>query len=277
MIQTGLSYILEVSARTAFGYFLEDDDGDQILLPNVLSKGPYKEGDRVEVFVYLDDKSRRVATTARPFIQLYEFAYLECAGISPFGAFMSWGLERDLLVPNSLQSRPIQEGEKHVVYLFRDDKERLTGSTKIADHLEHEFLEIQAGQEVDLLVYEESKLGMKVIVDNIYDGLVYHNEIFRPLAVGDTLKGYIGKIRDDGKMDIFLRRFGYKKVRDETDVILDELSRSGGFLPFHDKSDPDEIRQQLQMSKKVFKKAIGALYKQKLIRIEENGIYKIGR
>lgn len=273
MIEAGYSYVLRVINKTNFGFFLEDEEEDSVLLPRVLSDRDYRIEDEVEVFIYHDDKGRLVATTQEPIIYLHEFALLKCTGTAVFGAFMHWGLERDLLVPNSLQVSPIQEGEEHVVYLFSDDKGRLTGSTIIPDHLETDFLELKQGEEVDILVYESSKLGLKVIIDNIYDGLVYADDIYKPMPIGTRTKGYISKLREDGKIDVSLRRFGYKKVKDETDNIIELLESAGGFLPYHDKTDAEVIKSNFQMSKKVFKKALGALYKKKIIRIAEDGIY----
>jgi uncharacterized protein len=264
---------LKVYRETKHGFFLGDEDGDEILLPSINAPEGLHVDDMVEVFTYFDSQNRLISTTQRPHIGLYEFALLRCVDVAPFGAFMAWGLDRDLLIPNGEQEKQIQPGEYHICYLFLDHEDRPTGTTKITRILERNDIELQEKEEVELLVWERTTLGYKVIIDNLHEGLIYHNEIYKNVFIGKPLKGFVKKIREDKKIDISLERIGYKAVLEHTDQILEAIKDHDGRLPLHDKSDPEEIKEMLHMSKKVFKKAVGALYKDKKIVIKDDGLY----
>lgn len=268
---------LKVSNTSKHGYFLNDPEGDEVLLPtsNVPTGMELSVDDPVEVFTYYDSQNRLIATMKHPYINLYEFAMLKCIDVAPFGAFMDWGLDRDLLIPNNEMQMQIEPGEYYICYLFLDDQDRPTGTTKVTRILDREEIELKEKEEVDILVWEKTKLGYKVIINHIYEGLIYHNEIYKNVFVGKPMTGYVKKIREDKRIDISLERIGYKAVLEHTDVILEAMQDNDGMLPLHDKSNPEDIKDTLRMSKKVFKKAIGSLYKEKKIRIEEDGIYLV--
>lgn len=271
-MEVGQYYHLKAYRQTPQGMYLQDEDGEEILLPAKYVPQHLEEGGGIEVFVYLDSQERPTATTQRPKIDMYGFSLLTCVGIAPFGAFMDWGLDRDLLVPNAEMTEGMIVGRQYMTYLFQDEQDRLTGTCLIDQCTQHDEIDLEVGQEVSLLIYDNSKLGVKAIIDQTYAGLIYKDDIYRQLKIGEALKGYIRRIREDKKIDISLRKFGYNKVIDETDKILQLLQVSGGFIALSDKSDPALIQKHLEMSKKVFKKAIGGLYRQKLIDIEDNGI-----
>ncbi len=264
---------LKVFKESKHGYFLEDHDGDEVLLPKNQISVELSEGEQVKVFTYLDSQNRLIATTRKPKIHLYEFAVLKCADIAPFGAFMEWGLDRDLLVPNNEQAEQILPGTYHICYLYLDNEDRPTGSTRVERILDRKDIELNLKEEVDLIIWEETKLGFKVIINHIYEGLIYHNEIFKNVFVGKPMKGYVKKIREDHRIDISLEPLGYRAVvGDHNQRIIQALEDNDGFIALHDKSSPDDIKEELKMSKKAFKKAIGALYKQRLISIDTTGI-----
>jgi len=264
---------LKVFKETKHGYFLEDGDGDEVLLPFRSAPEDLELDSRIEVFTYLDSQNRMIATTKSPKVNLYQFAVLKCIEVAPFGAFMDWGLERDLLVPNSEMAAEIEPGSYYITYLYLDNDDRPTGSTKIERILDRNNIELQEKEEVDLLIWEETRLGFKVIINHLYEGLIYHNEIFKNVFEGKPMKGYVKKIREDNRIDISLEPIGYKRVvNNHNDKVLIALEEAGGFLPLHDKSNPEEIKEQLKMSKKAFKKAVGALYKQRMISLEEDGV-----
>ena len=272
MIEVGYHYRLTASKKVRHGMYLSDAERDTVLLPAKFCPDELEEGQEVEVFIYTDSQNRPVATTQEPLIQMYGFAILECVDVARFGAFMKWGLDRDLLIPHREQAKPIKPGRNYLTYLFLDEDERITGTTDIDKCLAHDDIDLEVGQEVDLMAYEMTPLGMKVIVDDTYGGLVYDNDNFESINPGDRIKGYVRKVREDKLVDITLRRFGHRKVEDQIDPIIQYLQNKGGHSPLHDKSDPEVIQSELNMSKKVFKKAIGSLYRQRLILIEENGI-----
>ncbi len=272
-MQPGIIQTLRINRRTPQGYYLTDDRGNEVLLPNSFVKESMQPDDRIDVFVYTDSEDRPVATTRLPKLTLGEFALLEVVDRTTFGVFVDWGLEKDLLVPKNQQATYMETGKRYPVYLYLDPStNRLAGSNKIENFFETDTSGLRPWQEADLLVYAETQLGYKTIVNQRFQGLIYRNEVFSELSVGDTLKGFVKRIRDDGKLDITLQKPGYGHVEPNAGKILEKLEANKGFLPFHDKSDPQRIRQVLGMSKKTFKKAIGALYKQKKIIIEDRGI-----
>ncbi len=273
MIEIGKYNQLTVSRFSDPGAYLEDDEENEILLPNKYVSDDLREDDKIEVFVYKDSEDRPVATTLNPYVVMDEFAYLEVRDVSDVGAFLDWGLEKDLLVPFREQSKKMEVGKRYFVFVYFDyQSERIVASGKIGQFTRNEFIELEEDDEVDLMVCNKTELGVNVIINNLYEGLIYHNEIFRPINAGDKIKGYIKAIRDDDKIDVSLEKYGYDSIEPNAQLILNKLKFEGGFLALSDKSNPELIKDTLQMSKKSFKKSIGSLYKQKLISIEDDGI-----
>ncbi|NQU34663.1 MAG: GntR family transcriptional regulator [Bacteroidetes bacterium] len=272
----GIFNLLSAKRRTLNGYYLVDDEGNEVLLPNKYVPGGMKVGDEISVFIFKDSEDRITATTIVPLIMLNEFAVLEVLDINPVGAFLDWGLEKDLLVPYSEQNERMNIGKSYPVYLFLDeDSQRLVATCKINRYLEAEDISVKNGQEVDLLICNPTDLGINVIINNLHRGLIYDNELFQAVSPGERLTGYIKLIRPDNKIDVSLQKQGYVNVEPNSKKILEKLKENNGFMNLTDKTDPIIILAKLEMSKKVFKKAIGALYKQKLIRIEKDGIYLV--
>lgn len=273
MLNIGKFNTLQIVKRTPQGLYLDSDKGE-ILLPNKYIPEAIEIGDSVDVFIYTDSEDRLIATTLKPYALLDEFACLEVKHTTTFGAFLDWGLEKDLFVPLKEQHRMMQEGQKYVVRVCLDARtERLIGVSKLAAFLSKDTENLQEGQEVSLLVHEFTTIGIMCIIDNEYSGMLYKNEVFKSLRVGDVLNGYIKNVRDgDGKIDISLRQEGFKGIRDESDIIIESLKENDNFLPYNDDSTPEEIKHQFQMSKKTFKKLIGILYKQGKIVILDGGI-----
>lgn len=277
MLFIGKYNYLTIERVTSVGMFLSDVEGEEVLLPNQYITDDMQVGDQIKVFVYLDSEDRPVATTQTPKIIRNEFAFLEVKDVSEYGAFLDWGLIKDLFVPFREQPKPMEIGEWHVVFLYLDQKtQRLLASAKIDKFLETDRLTVSEGEEVDVLVWQKTDLGYNVVVNQYHKGLIYANEVFQPLEIGDSLKGYVKKIREENKLDISLQKTGYEVVEPVAKQILEELKKGKGFLNLSDNSSPEDIYQRLKISKKVFKKAIGGLYKQGIIRIKEDGIYLIG-
>lgn len=276
MLQLGLLNKLIVKRQTPAGFILSDNESNEVLLPNRFAPAEIAVNDEVDVFLYKDSEGTIIATTQTPKLMLFEYALLTAKTVTSHGAFFDWGLEKDLMVPFSRQACPIEEGEEYIVYMYLDEEtERLTGSTKISDTLDIFITDIEIGDEVSLLAYQETMLGISVIVNNKYQGILYRNEVFQKVNLGDRLTGYVKKIRTDHKLDISLNRFGYKAVDDNMKLLWEKLISNNGRLDLNDKSSPEDIYNELGMSKKIFKKAIGSLYKQKLIEITENGIIAV--
>ena len=273
MLNIGKLNTLEIVKKTPQGLYLDSENGE-ILLPNKYIPENANVGDELEVFIYTDSEDRLIATTLKPYALLDEFACLYVKHTTHFGAFMDWGLEKDLFVPLKEQYKIMVEGQKYVVRICLDSRtERLIGVSKLSAFLEKDTEDLQIGQEVTLLVHEFTTIGVMCIVDNLYAGMLYKNEIFKPLEIGDVLKGYIKNVREeDGKIDLSLRKEGFKGIKSETDIIIESLKENDGFLPYGDDSTPEEIKKQFEMSKKTFKKLIGILYKQGKIVILDGGI-----
>lgn len=273
MLDLGIINKLTALRQTDNGIYLIDEDENEVLLPNKYIPEGMEMGDEVDVFLYTDSEDRPIATTLTPKVMLHKYALLEVKDEASFGAFFDWGLEKDLLVPTSKQGREVHKGEKHVVFLYLDDKtDRLAGSCKIASTLVKFGVELEVGEEVRIIPYEESELGLSVIVNDKYQGMLYQNEIFQDVTIGDELYAYVKKIRSDNKVDLSLNRFGYRAVDDNVIKLMDALKANDGELPLNDKSSPDAISSRLGMSKKVFKKSVGALYREKIIEINDSGI-----
>lgn len=274
MIQLGNYNTLKVLRSTSVGLFLGDDEGTEILLPNKYVPEDFKIDMDMEVFCYLDNHERPIATTLKPLIIRNGFAFLEVAEVGEFGAFMDWGVEKHLLVPFKEQTVRMEEGRKYVVHCYLDEKTfRLTGSSKVDKFLSNVEVAYEINDEVDLLVYRRTPLGREVIVDERHKGLIFESDVFRPISIGDALKGYVKNVRTDKKIDLSLQPIGAKMLEPTAKMIYDKLVQSDGFLPLHDKSSPEEIQQMLRMSKKAFKKGIGILYRQRKINLQEDGIH----
>lgn len=258
---------LEVAREVDFGLYLTSDDGD-LLLPRKYVPEGTRVGDVLRVFVYRDSEDRLIATTLEPYARVGQFAALSVRDVTPTGAFLDWGLEKDLLLPYRNLRRTLRPGERTTVFVYLDDTtDRIVASAKWEWFLSEEPYPGKAGDTADLLVAEETDLGYKVIVDGTHQGLLYHNEVFKPLRLGDVHTGYVRQVRPDGKLDLSLQRPGYDEAVAAADTLLERLRQAGGTLPLGDKSEPDDIYRRLGMSKKVFKKALGSLYKQGLVRL----------
>lgn len=274
MIELGKYNTLTVLRDTRVGLFLGTAEEAEILLPLKFVPEGSEIGDTLQVFCYLDNEQRPIATTLKPSITRDSFAALSVMEINQYGAFMDWGLEKNLLVPYREQPAQMKEGEVHVVYCYLDPKSsRLVGSARLDRFLDNSNLTVTAGQEVSLLVYKETPLGFGVIIDGRYDGLLFRDQVHRKIVPGASLTGYIKNIRPDQKLDVVLEPIGYRKLEPAAERIYEALVAAGGKLGLHDKSDPRQIKEVLQMSKKVFKKGIGILYRERRIEIRPDGIY----
>lgn len=276
-MQIGKTLTLKASRTTDNGCYLADNEGNEVLLPNVYVQDHLKLGDDISVFVYLDSQERPVATTINPKIRADSFAYLEVKDVNNAGAFLDMGLVKQLLVPYSEQPVKMQPGEWYVVFCLVDEEtNRLIGSAMIEDFLFTEELDVEVGDMVDVLFYKRSDLGMNAIVNDQFQGLVFESDIHQNIQVGDQLKAYVKNVRTDGKIDLSLQPQGYLKMIDQSSQsVLDILHKNNGHFKYTDKSDPEQIRAIFGMSKKSFKKALGNLYKQKIIRLEKTGTWLV--
>ncbi len=282
MIEIGKYNTLTILRDTQVGLFLGNPELDpegihDVLLPNKYVPKVFEIGEELIVFVYLDHEQRPVATTLEPYILLNEFALLRVNYTNQVGAFMDWGMEKDILVPFKEQARPMEKGKRYLVYLYLDEKtNRLVASSKLNQFLKNENLTVEKGEEVDLIVSHITELGINVIINEKYKGLMYKDEVYDDaIRTGDRMRGYIKAIRPDNKIDVSLQIQGYQSIEPNAEKILDELRASRGFLRLTDNSHPEDIKTVLKMSKKTFKKAIGALYREQRIEIKEDGIYLI--
>jgi len=274
MIKIGQYNTLRILRDTEPGLFLGDHDDNEVLLPNRYVPESFNINDQLTVFIYLDQQERIVATTEKPYICVGEFSLLYCNEVTKDGAFLDFGLLKDLFCPFKEQVFPMKKGGWYFVRCYLDDHtERLVASSKTNKFLNNSTLSVKPFDEVDIIISHPSELGMNVIVNNIHSGLIYTNNIFQDLSVGDKLKGMVKKIRPGNKLDITLGQIGYRNIEPHALIILEALKKNdSGFIALNDKSSPDAIKNTFQMSKKNFKKAIGFLYKQKRISLEMNGI-----
>ena len=275
MLKIGEMNTLIAERYMEFGFYLNpvDEPEDQVLLPNKYVPEGFKLGDSIEVFVYTDSEDRPVATTLKPTAMVGEFVLMTVKDVNPFGTFFDWGLEKDLLVPKSEQQRTMEVGEQHLVYLCLDEETyRVFGSTRLGRHCSKFSTGQDVGQEVALIIYGVTKMSVQAVVDEQCLGILYRNEVFSKLSIGDRLTGYIARIREDGKIDLTLKKPGYRSVAGSTESVLEILTQAGGFVACHDKSTPEEIKKTFAMSKKEFKRAIGGLYKKGLIEMDGSGI-----
>jgi predicted RNA-binding protein (virulence factor B family) len=273
MLKIGNHNLLRVTKQTTFGVYLDGANYGEILLPKRYVPQDCQPGSWVNVFVYLDSEDRLIATTETPLAQVGDVACLKVVAVAPFGAFLDWGLPKDLLVPRKEQAHPMQEGQQYVVCVYFDEQtESIAASSRMEMFLDEFNRDFTPRQAVDLLIYERTGIGFKAIIDDTHLGLLYANEVFQPLTVGQRLKGYIKAIRPDRKIDLMLQLPSAVAHDDLTQKILQHLQAHGGRSPFSDKSSPEDIYREFQVSKAHFKRAIGQLFKQKQIVIEPGQI-----
>lgn len=271
-MEIGKYHTFKVAKEVDFGVYLDTPAGE-VLMPTKYIPEGLKVGDEIEVFIYRDSEDRLIATTLKPEAQLHDFAALEVKDVTDHGAFLEWGLEKDLFVPNKEQNSRMIMGRKYVIRVCLDHKtDRLLGTAKLDVFIEKDTSELEEGQLVDLLIYRETDKGYMALIEQKYAGLIYKNEIFEPLEVGDKKMGFVKKIREDGKVDLTINKTGINAIDSNKAEILNKLKENEGFLPYHDKSDSEKITEVFNMSKKAFKKAIGGLYKDKVIDIKNEGI-----
>ncbi|WP_282035575.1 CvfB family protein [Saccharicrinis aurantiacus] len=274
MVEVGNYNVLKVVKDLDFGLYLDGgEELGEILLPRRYVPINCTVDEELEVFLYLDSEDRLIATTEMPHAIVGEFAYLKAISVGKVGAFLDWGLPKDLLVPFREQKLDIEEGKYYPVYIYLDDESgRIAASSKVEKYLNNLPPEYEEGQEVDIMIFQETDLGYKAIINGTHSGMLYHNEVFRDIHKGEKVKAYIKKVREDDKIDLSLEKPGYQKVDGISQDILNKLKSEDGFMLVTDKSPADEISRMFGISKKSFKKAIGALYKQRIITIEDGGI-----
>ena len=264
---------LEVVKEVDFGVYLDGGDDGEILLPTRYVPEGCQVGDMLNVFLYLDIDERLIATTLTPLVQVGQFACLEVAWVNQFGAFLNWGLMKDLFVPFSEQKMKMQVGRKYVIHAHLDDESyRIVASAKVERYLSKDIPDYAPGTEVDILIWQKTDLGFKAIIDNKHSGLLYENEIFCTLETGMQMRAFVKQVREDGKVDLILQKPGFEKIDDFSKTLLDYIKEHGGRIHLNDKSPAEDIYDTFGVSKKTFKKGVGDLYKKRLISLQENGI-----
>ena len=272
-IELGKYNQLEVVKEVDFGVYLDGGEDGEILLPTRYVPEDCKIGDILNVFLYLDMDERLIATTLTPFVQVGQFACLEVSWVNQYGAFLNWGLMKDLFVPFREQKMKMQVGRKYVVHAHLDEESyRIVASAKVERYLSKEQPEYASGDEVDILIWQKTDLGFKAIIDNKYSGLLYENEIFTSLETGMEMKAFVKQVREDGKVDLILQKPGFEKIDDFAKTLLDYIKEQGGRINLNDKSPAEDIYDTFGMSKKTFKKGVGDLYKKRLVVLHEDGI-----
>lgn len=273
MADIGKINTMKVVKAVDFGLYLDGGEHGEILLPTRYVPREAGPGDTIDVFLYYDSEDRLIATTERPYAMVGQVALLKVVSVTSVGAFLDWGLSKDLLLPFSEQKKRLHAGEWRTVMLFLDDRtHRIACSTNLDRFLDKTPPVYKPGEEVELYIFEETDLGWRVVVDDKYWGLVHRHEVYEPLKGGTRVRGYVREVRPDGKLDLGLGKPGLEKLEDISEEILAMLKAQGGFLPLSDKTAPEVIRNLFSTSKKNFKKALGGLYKKRLITIEEGGI-----
>jgi hypothetical protein len=264
---------MKIVRFTPNGAYLDGEDLGEVLLPKRFLTPEMKEGAEISAFLYFDSEDRLTATIQHPYTEINRFAYLECVAVTSMGAFLSWGLDKDLLVPKSEQKDKFVKGKKYFVYVYLDEvSQRIVASNRINRFLQPGDPEYNEGDKCEIFIAQPADLGYKVIVDNAHWGMVYFSELFREVKPGDYTYGFVKKVRDDMRIDIMLEKNSVKLVDKTEQEIYSRIKECGGFLPLSDKSSPEEIQKEFHVSKKVFKKAVGGLYKSRLIEITENGL-----
>lgn len=272
-IELGQYNTLQVVKLVDFGVYLDGGEEGEILLPARYVPEDCEPGDELKVFIYLDNEERLVATTLTPLVQVEQFACLEVAWVNEYGAFLNWGLMKDLFVPFSEQKMKMRVGNKYVIHAHLDDESyRIVASAKVDRYLSKEIATYEPGQEVNILIWQKTDLGFKAIIENQFSGLLYDSEIFQPLRTGMQLKAFIKQVREDGKIDLVLQKAGPRKVDDFATTLLEHIQEHEGCISLNDKSPAEEIYDVFGVSKKTFKKAVGDLYKKHLILLQEDGI-----
>lgn len=272
VVQIGQLNKLKVIKHADFGVYLDGGDDGEILLPLRDMPDPCEVGDIIEVFICFDSEDRLIATTQIPFVMVGDFAHLKVKAKESVGAFLDWGLPKDLFLPFSEQTREIRVGQYVIVHVYLDKSDRIAASMRLDRHIDKEPGEYEENQNVDLMIAAKTDLGFKAIVNNRHWGILYENEVFQRLDIGQKLKGFIKKLRPDGKIDLSLSRLGYKAADDVAEKIMEVLKAKGGFLNITDKTSPEVIYQIFGVSKKKYKMSLGGLYKKRLITISEDGI-----
>ena len=275
-MQPGKLNTLRVVKILDFGVYLDGGEMGEILMPTKWVPENTKVDDVLDVFIYFDSEDRPIATTLKPKAMVGDFAWMKVKAVNRIGAFLDWGLDKDLLVPFKEQNAKMEEGRFYLVYLYVDPRsKRIAASAKLEKFLDIVPIDYEPDQEVDLLIWTKSDMGYKAIINQKHSSLLYFNEMFHDVMPGQMMKGYISRIRPDGKIDLKLQKTGYENIDQFSEILLQALEKSQGFIPLTDKSDPEEIYRLLGMSKKNFKKSVGLLYRKRWIRIDESGIYLI--
>lgn len=274
MLRAGRIQKLTVSRISDYGLYLADEEQNEVLLPNRYISLTDKPGDEKEVFLYHDSEDRLVATTETPLLRVGEAGYLRVVDKTAHGAFLNWGLYgKDLFLPNRNQQGGIIAGRSYIVYLYEDSVTgRCVATCKLKSFINNDIITVVPRQEVDLLVASESPIGYRVIINNRHWGMLYRNQLFRPIAVGDRTKGYVRKLTEDNRIDVSLQQEGFAQVKDSAEVLLQLVRDNGGFLPLNDDSAPEEVNRLTQTSKKVFKRSLGMLLKRGAVTVDEQGI-----
>lgn len=274
MLRAGRIQKLTVSRISDYGLYLADEEQNEVLLPNRYISLTDKPGDEKEVFLYHDSEDRLVATTETPLLRVGEAGYLRVVNKTAHGAFLDWGLYgKDLFLPNRNHQGGIIAGRSYIVYLYEDSVTgRCVATCKLKSFINNDIITVAPRQEVDLLVASESPIGYRVIINNRHWGMLYRNQLFRPIAVGDRTKGYVRKLTEDNRIDVSLQQEGFAQVKDSAEVLLQLVRDNGGFLPLNDDSAPEEVNRLTQTSKKVFKRSLGMLLKRGAVTVDEQGI-----
>ena len=277
MINVGTYNELEVVKELDFGIYLRQGDVEILMPTKWIPKGT-RIGDMLNVFIFRDSDDRLIATTVIPFATANTFAFLEVKQANEMGAFLDWGMDKDLLVPFREQPVKMQQGKSYVVFVYLDEiTNRLVASAKLTRYIRNDNINVMDGDMVDLLIYSETPLGFNAIINDKYSGLIYKNEIFETIRIGDKVKGFVKHVREDDKIDLSLQKSGFELTDDVKWRILKIMKEENGFLSLNDNSSPEEIKAKLQISKKAFKKAIGALYKEQLVKLTNKGVELISK
>lgn len=273
MLKIGKFNELEVVKIVDFGLYLDGGDGNRILLPARYINTPPHIGDKMNVFIYRDSEQRLIATTEQPLIQVDEFAFLQVTQVNRVGAFLDWGLMKNLLVPFREQKTEMEQGRRYLVYAYLDNTtQRIVASAKIEKFIGNKIAKYRKGEQVEALIYQRTDIGYKVIVDNLFYGMIYHNETFRPIRIGDKVTAYVKHVREDNKVDITLSGYIEDRIQALAQTLLEHINTNGGQTDLCDSSAPEKIKSVLSCSKKDFKKAVGYLLKNGEISITESGI-----
>jgi predicted RNA-binding protein (virulence factor B family) len=273
MVAVGKFNKLKVVKKVDFGLYLDGEEHGEILLPLRYVPEDAEIDEFIDVFIYLDSEDRIIATTIKPFAQVDEVAFLKVISVNSIGAFLDWGLMKDLLVPFREQQKTMEVGKYYLVFVYLDtDSKRIVASAKLDKFLDNVPPDYEVGEEVDLIIANQTDLGYNAVINHTHWGMIYSSDVFHPLAKGLRIKGYIKKVREDDKLDLSIQKPGYDRIEDISGMLLRKLNENNGFLKITDKTNPEYIHMKLGISKKVFKMAVGALYKARLIALEPDGI-----